>query len=219
MPFLYQMNIEVGNIIKTLLEPFEVGGSGTNQFIDKLAGVVQVISKSERTESEGQVIKTFPISCNTTFEECNKLGAYKDLVPNSKYGCMVYLEEEGGVNFESEDRNGKKYNTSFLLVGWINQKKLGSSSCSITGSIINTLIIALQKKPFNSGIYNSIKITISEQNPKSINPFSKYTYDQDNTQYLMAPFDYFSLKVDVSFIVNPYCIVPFEKEAELSCNN
>lgn len=217
MPFLYQMNVEIGNIVKGLLEPFLVGGSGTNQFIDKLAGVVQVISTSERTENDGVVTKTFPISCNITFEECNKNGSYKDLIPNSKYGCMVYLEEETGVDFISEDRNGKKYSTAFLLVGWINQKKLGTSDCSVTGKIVNTIINALTIKPFNRDIYQSIIIEVTGQNPKSLNPFSKYTYDQDNTQYFMAPYDYFSLKINVTVTINPNCITDFEKSTEIIC--
>ena len=212
------MNIEIGNIVKDLLQPFVVGGSGTNQFIDKLAGVVQVISKSERTENDGVITKTFPISCNTTFEECTKSGAHKDLIPNSRYGCMIYLEEESGVDLISEDRSGKKYRTSFLLVGWLNQKKLGTNDCSVTGKVVNTIINSLSVKPFNNDIYNAIQIEVSGQNPKSTNPFSKYTYDQDNTQFLMAPYDYFSLKIEVNFTVQPLCITPFEKQNETTCN-
>ena len=217
MPFLYQMNVEIGNIVKGLLEPFLVGGSGTNQFIDKLAGVVKVITMQDKNESDSTIIKSFPISSNTSLEECKKPGAYKDLIPNSKYGCMVYLEEETGVDFISEDRNGKKYSTAFLLVGWINQKKLGTSDCSVTGKIVNTIINALTIKPFNRDIYQSIIIEVTGQNPKSLNPFSKYTYDEENTKYLMAPYDYFSLKVEVIVNVNLACIEPFQKRTEIIC--
>ena len=217
MPFLYQMNVEIGNIVKGLLEPFLVGGSGTNQFIDKLAGVVKVITMQDKNESDSTIIKSFPISSNTYLEECKKPGAYKDLIPNSKYGCMVYLEEETGVDFISEDRNGKKYSTAFLLVGWINQKKLGTSDCSVTGKIVNTIINALTIKPFNRDIYQSIIIEVTGQNPKSLNPFSKYTYDEENTKYLMAPYDYFILKVEVIVNVNLACIEPFQKRTEIIC--
>lgn len=212
------MNIEIGNIIKSKLEQFQVGGSGTNQFIDKLAGVVSVISMSERNESDSPIIKTFPISCDTSFEDCTKSGSYKDLIPNSKYGCMIYLEENGGVDLQSEDRNGRKYKTSFLLVGWVNQKKLGTDQCSITGKVVSTIINALTAKPFNQDIYSSIQIEVSGQNQKSQNPFTKYTYDQDATQFLMKPFDYFSLNLEVNFVVNPNCITPFEKQSSTNCN-
>lgn len=213
------MNVAIGNIIKGLLDPFQVGGIGSNQFIDKLAGVVKVISVSERNESEGQITKTFPISCNLTYAECNRSWGYKDLIPNSNYGCMVYLEEEGGVDKIETLRTSTKYKTSLLLVGWINQKKLGSNECSVTGLIVNTIIAALSAKPFNSDIYQTIQIEVVGQNPKSVNPFSKYTYDEDNTKYLMAPFDYFSLKIDVTFSVNSLCLTPFEKTNEIICNS
>lgn len=217
MPFLYQMNVEIGNIVKGLLEPFLVGGSGTNQFIDKLAGVVKVITMQDKNESDSTIIKSFPISSNTSLEECKKPGAYKDLIPNSKYGCMVYLEEESGVEKINEFNKVKQYRTSFLLVGWINQQKLGSYDTSITGSIVNTIIGAISVKPFNSGIYQTIQIEVTGQNPKSLNPFSKYTYDEENTKYLMAPYDYFSLKVDVIVNVNLSCIEPFQKRTEIIC--
>ncbi len=217
MPFLYQMNVEIGNIVKGLLEPFLVGGSGTNQFIDKLAGVVKVITMQDKNETDSTIIKSFPISSNTSLEECKKPGAYKDLIPNSKYGCMVYLEEESGVEKINEFNKVKQYRTSFLLVGWINQQKLGSYDTSITGSIVNTIIGAISVKPFNSGIYQTIQIEVTGQNPKSLNPFSKYTYDEENTKYLMAPYDYFSLKVDVIVNVNLSCIEPFQKRTEIIC--
>ncbi|MFZ1593799.1 MAG: hypothetical protein WAT27_17020, partial [Chitinophagales bacterium] len=76
---------------------------------------------------------------------------------------------------------------------------------------------AISVKPFNSGIYQTIQIEVTGQNPKSLNPFSKYTYDEENTKYLMAPYDYFSLKVDVIVNVNLSCIEPFQKRTEIIC--
>jgi len=209
------MTVEIGNIIKDLLTPFVVGGSGTNQFIDKLAGVVKIISKQERTEAESVVIKTFPISCETSLEDCSG-SRLKELMPNSKYGCIVYLEEESGVDKVNEFNNVKQYKVSYMLVGWLNQKKLGSDDCSITGAVVNTIINALSVKPFNSGIYQTIQIDVTGQNPKSVNPFSKYSYDEE-TKFLMYPYDYFSLKVSVIVNVNALCIEPFQKNLESNC--
>ena len=90
MPFLYQMNVEIGNIVKGLLEPFVVGGSGTNQFIDSLAGVVKVLSKQERHENEGVIIKTFPVACDMSFADCSKPGKLKELMLESKLCCIFY---------------------------------------------------------------------------------------------------------------------------------
>lgn len=211
MPFLYQMTVEIGNILKDLLEPFRIGSAGDNQFIDKLAGVVKKISISEKNENDNRITKTFPVSCNITFEECTKKGSYRDLVPNSKYGCIVYLEEQSGAEKIAEMRGIKQYKASYLIVGWINQKKLGTNECSITGSIVNTIIDKISVIPFNSGIYQTVKIDVQGVNPKSINPMDKYTYDEDSTQYLFAPYDYFSIRVDVTVNVNGKCLIPFEK--------
>jgi len=212
------MTNEIGNIVKEVLEQFRIGGVGTNQFIDKLAGVVRVVSTTHVAENNTTVIKTFPIACDVTYDECTRNGAYKDLIPNSKYGCMVYLEEESGVELQETVRKTNTFKVSFRIVGWINQKKLGKNECSITGQIVNTLISALQIKPFNSGIYQTIQINVIGQDPKSFNPFAKYTYDEDATKYTMPPYDYFSIRIDVLTNVNPTCIIPFEIETPIICN-
>lgn len=212
------MTVEIGNIIKTLLEPFVVGGSGSNQFIDKLAGVVKTVSMSEKKDENIFITKTYPVSCDVTFDECTRSGAYKELMPDSKLGCIVYLEEQSGVDKIGNIREAKQYKVSYLLVGWLNQKKLGTNQCSITGNVVNTIIEQLSVKPFNSGIYQTVQIEVTGQNPKTINPFQKYTYDELATQYLFAPYDYFSIKIEVTVNVNGKCLIPFEALNPLTCN-
>lgn len=214
------MIFEIGNIIKQQLEPLVSDGSSLTKFIDKLAGVVKVLSKQERNADNTEtIIKTFPVSCDITFEDCIQNGSYKDLIPNSKLGCIVYLEEDDSLDKINEIRGVNFYKTSYRIVGWLNQKKLGTNDCSITGKIVNTIISKLQQKQFNSGIYQQIDINVIGQDQKSYNPFAKYSYDEDATKYLMAPFDYFSIKIEVTVGVNVKCIEPFEKQTPILCNS
>ena len=81
------MVIEVGNIIKGYLQPLT--------FIDKLAGVVKVITKTDLDENNKPVVKKFPVACDVNFNECQTTGKYKDLIPNSSLGCIVFLETQG----------------------------------------------------------------------------------------------------------------------------
>lgn len=212
------MTTEVGNILKSFLEPLRVGGTGTNQFIDKLAGVVKTISKSDLDSSNNRVSKTFPIACGTSFEECSQSNAYTDLIPNSALGCIVYLEDLG-VRLLGEESNKRHWKASYRLVCWINQKQLGYDDCSITGQVLNTIISQFPKGFFNATgtIYQRCSVEILGQDPKSLNPFSKYSYDEDKTQYLMSPFDYFSIQIDVNFSVDNRCLTPFEKTTPIIC--
>lgn len=212
------MTTEIGNILKSFLEPLRVGGTGSNQFIDKLEGVVKSITRSDLDSNNSRISKTFPIACGTSFADCNNSSKYTDLIPNSNLGCIVYFEDLG-VRMISEDGNKRSWKSSYRLVCWLNQKKLGYDDCSITGQVINTMIEQFPKNYFNvtDTIYQKCSIEILGQDPKSFNPFSKYSYDEDKTQYLMSPFDYFSIQIDVNFSVDNRCLTPFEKTTPIIC--
>lgn len=212
------MIVEIGNIIKDKLEPLRIGGVGANPFINRLAGVVKMVTKSEQAATGGIIKQTFPVSCNTSFEECAQNGAYKDLMPNSSVGCIVYLEEDGALTRTDKNSQYEIWNTSFILVGWLNQNKLGTNACSITGKVVQTILKQLNIMPFNSGIYNAIEIDVVSQDPKSFDPFARYTYDEDNTQYKFAPFDYFSLRINVVVRINTTCAEAFEIDDPITCN-
>ncbi len=211
------MTTEVGNILKSFLEPLRVGGSGDNPFIDKLAGVVKTVTRTVNSGNTS-IKKTFPVACGVTFSECNNSSVLTDLVPNDKLGCIVYFEDLG-VRFLEEAANKKKWKASYRLVGWVNNKKLGIEHCSVTGNIINTITNQFPANTFNvtDSIYQMCSIEVLGQDPKSLNPFSKYSYDEDKTQYLMTPFDYFSLQIDVNYSIDRRCVTPFAKQTEINC--
>lgn len=210
------MIIEVGNIVKSFLDKYLIGGAGTNQFIDKLAGVVKIITKTDVDGNNRAIKKTFPVACDLDMSDCIASGRYKDFIPNSNYGCIVYLEE---VSNQYIGNSGRKMNwkAQYRLVCWINQKKLGYNECSITSKIITTFINSFPEFPFNQGIYQTVSINILGQDPKNINPFSKYSYDEDKSQYAMYPYDYFSLMVEVNYSIDKSCIVNFIKNPETAC--
>lgn len=212
------MTIELGNILKSFLDPLKSDGVTASKFIDKLAGVVKTAVRSGKDSNNGRTLQSFPIACGTSFEDCNKNGSLTDLVPNSNLGCIVYFEDLG-VRLLSKSGQLRNWKASYRMVGWINMKKLGSDSCSVSGTIINTILNQFPENQFNvaSTPYQRCSIEVLGQDPKSLNPFSKYSYDEDKTQYLMHPFDYFSMQVDVDFSVHKSCVVAFEKETSIIC--
>jgi len=204
------MVIEVGNIIKGYLQPLT--------FIDKLAGVVKVITKTDLDENNKPVVKKFPVACDVNFNECQTTGKYKDLIPNSSLGCIVFLEDTG-ARFTGMRGHKQVWKSGYKLIGWVNNSKLGFEDCSVTGQIIATIINQFPIVPFNSGMYQSSSIQVNGQEPKSgQNPFSKYSFDENQSQYLMYPFDYFSLLIDVSFEIDKRCLTTFVKGEEITCS-
>lgn len=202
------MTIEVGDIIKEFLKDLT--------FIDRLAGVVRVITKTDIVEKR-KVISKFPVACDVSPEECVTSDKYFDLVPDSSKGCIVYLEDLG-VIFRGQDGGKQVYKAKYKLVGWVNNAKLGYEDCSVTGKIIASIINVFPVVPFNDGIYLSGSVVVQGQEPKTgQNPFAKYSYDEKISQYLLYPFDYFSLFIDVNFTINKKCLVEFEKKTSIPC--
>lgn len=201
------MTGEIGEIIKSKLAGLT--------FIEKLAGVVKSITITIVDADNRSVKKTFPIACNMTYEDCTN-SKYKDLVPNTKIKSLVYLEDQGIRKIGTNGAN-TVYVASYLLVGWLNLKALGETNCSISGSVVASILKNLNIQPFNEGIYQRIKIEDLGQNPKSNIPFSKYSYDESIMQYLMYPFDYFSIPLQVTFELNPACIEDYIAKTALNC--
>jgi hypothetical protein len=194
------MTNEIGNIIIEKIEEL--------QFIDKYAGVVQILSYVESGKT-----KKFPAALNLTIEECTS-GRYKDLCPESSKKSVLFLEDKG-ARPESDEGGISNWVASYDLVCWLNNKKLGSTIFS--GTAIAQILKKFPSVPFNSGIFQKVLINVTAVKPKSYNPFIKYTINEEITQYLMWPYELFTLEIEVSFSINKNCIEIEELNPEIPC--
>lgn len=190
------MVIDIGDII--------IGKLNSLPFIDKIAGVVKPIVYNSVGEGKKITKKTFPASCRTTWEQCES-GRYKDLIPDSSKKSVLYLEDNG-VRFVSRDGAKTKWKASYNLVCWLNMPKLGFEGCSYSSTAIASIISKLPVTPFNDGIFHYIQINPVGQQQKALNPFQKYSYDETVNQFLMYPFDYFVLLIEVDFTTDKRCL-------------
>lgn len=201
------MITEIGNIIISKIE--------TLPFLDKYAGVVKTLTMVDTSNNTNQR-KTFPVSCNASFEECSS-GRYKDLCPDSKKKSVLYLEDNGLRILRTEGTR-TYWKASFNLVCWLNLPLLGQSTCSYSAIVIMAIIKKLPVVPFNSNdTYSQVKINVIGQQPKSTNPFARYTYDEAITQFLMYPYDHFVLAIDVDFMVDSRCMTIPELNPQINC--
>lgn len=208
---------DIGNIIISFLEPLVIGGSGINPFVDVMAGVVKVITKTDLDRNNKPINRYYPVACGLSLDDCISNGRYQDLIPDSKKGCIIYLEDISN-NFIRQNGTKKEWSARFRLVGWINQKELGYDDCSITSQIISTIIALFpQNKLYNSGIFQMFSINVLGQDPTNYNPFSKFSYEEDKIQYLMYPYDYFSIQLEFNYSIDDSCIPSFIKKPKIDC--
>lgn len=183
-------------------------------FVDKIGGLVKPLALV-RTDGEKVVRKTIPIDCNVTHAQCIK-GRYTDLVPDSRYKSVIYFEDAGTSKL-NDGRGDFSFQSNLKLVCWLNLKKLGKDNCSVSALAIASILDVIPNKYINSSPYTRILITCTGEDPKTPAIFSKYTYDENAIQYLMYPYDYFSLNFQVKYTIPRGCITGLTPSTEIDC--
>lgn len=196
------MNTGIANIL--------VDKISTLNFVDKIAGVVRPMIKvdvidNEDGETQTIVRKVFPVACNVTARQCEEEDMYTDLVPDDKYRTIIYFEDRGST-FKERNRDRMTFISSLRLVCWMNLKHFDTSECSIDAPIIAKIISEFPQIYFNDGNYQNILIEVGKVVPKTQDIFGFYTYREETSQYLLYPYDYFALDLNVMFSINKNCI-------------
>jgi hypothetical protein len=192
------MNSLIANIFKGYLENLT--------WHDKLAGIVQTASINVKNGPNSIEGKTFPISCDIDIDACLK-GAYQDLAPDSKKKSILYFEDKG-VSFVERQGNRMKFQSSLRLVGWLNLKLIqeescdsGVTSCSDAGRYVINVLQVLPTVPFHTTDFVSIQIVSIAEVERDVSIFSKYSYSETATQYLLFPFSFFALDFLIDFVI------------------
>lgn len=205
------MNVDLADIVLNLVKDLP--------WVDKYAGMTRTVVQTQVGDGTKPVKKYFPVACNVTDSDCVKQGTLRDLVPDINYKSVMYFEDNGTRVLGSE---GPFINmqSNIRLVAWLNGKMLGYNGCTISSIAVISILKNLyeqQGRPFNSGNFLKIQMNAVSQEVKTANIFSKYSYDESITQYLMHPFDYFALNLQINFSISHNCIDEFELLTEDPC--
>jgi hypothetical protein len=191
------MNNKLSHILRHKLDGLE--------WVDKISGLVQTVSIREKV-GENIVLKSYPISCDLAYEEAIK-GRYQDLTPNSKKKSILYFEDKGCSMIERKG-NTIKYQSSLRLVCWLNLKAIHGATCNeelehcqVSGHYVIEVIKTLPSIPFTQDHFVGIYIEDISQAVRSVDIFSKYSYNEQSTQYLLFPFDFFALDLKINFTI------------------
>lgn len=191
------MNIDIAEVLKGFLT--------TASFTDKIAGLVQTM-RVGITNNDGQRTESlFPVSCLYTYDEC-KTGKYAELVPNSKYKSILYFEDNG-LSFGQREGRWQFVESRLKLICWANMKKIDKDDYN-SSNMISEILYLFPDMPFDSGIFKQVLISVTGQDIRNNSIFSKYSYNEPFTQYLMYPYDYFALNLTINFKIIPACYEP-----------
>ena len=176
-------------------------------YVEKVSGLVQVFNKLISVDEGGNIVKKIPVTSSATFENCNTEQKLVEMIPDSSIKGMVYFEDQG-INQPAKVPNGMSYKSSLRLVCWLNTNLISSQSdMLLSARVMNDIIKRLVVNPFNSIPFT--RVTVLVQNIVQDNSiFSKYSYSEQETQYLMAPFEYFAIDFLISYTVPFACPSP-----------
>ena len=180
------MNEAIASIVKTYVQGIDLA--------DKVSGLVRPV-----TLKVGDSNKTYPVAWDVSHADCIK-GKYNDLMPNSKYKSIVYFEDQG-TTFLDRVGTSQYFESRLRLVGWINTKKSPAMDCPapLSSQMIMQIVECLPTKTVNVDPFHTMFFKIDSEVIKSNAIFSAYTYDEQMSQYLFYPYDYFALNITVKY--------------------
>lgn len=149
--------------------------------------------------------KTYPIAYNVNPDLCTQAELLA-FVPDSKKTDILYFEDFG-TNVTSEDSMGVGYQSNFRLVCWLNYKKLSPAMIEPSA-----LVLSLHDMiPVNLGNFDGligVRVSVVNQLSNDVSVFSRYSYQEEKTQFVTYPYDYFALTLSAQYWVRPNCTIP-----------
>lgn len=168
------------------------------------------IVRPQKANVNGKV-KIFPVALRLDGGECQP-GDYLDFVPNSKESGILYFEQIS--NSKTNDTPGGQIFTAQLrVVGWVNLRRISPPDISV---IAANVVKAIAERQPDMDYLKNIKFTFEGFEPKSPDVFSKYTYQEEESQFMMYPYDWFSGILKVRYLFLPSC-VPSAETVENDC--
>lgn len=188
------MNVAIANSIRDKLKNLE--------WMDVLTGMVRAYVTTEQLLIDGRPVavrKAFPVSCEKTDEQCRNNYNW-DLIPDDSRRSITYFEDNGS-SYQGMEGGMRLWQSQLTMVVWVNMKRFEFTGCSITPLLIGSVLDLINNRPYNleeEGIAG-LQISVLGELPKNANIFSKWSYREEQNQYLLFPYDYFALSIRTSF--------------------
>lgn len=207
------MNIELSKILRDRLQ--EDGGL---PFVERYAGLVQTVERIDIDLNQNNIRKRFPIATESVL---NGVCSSNEIImtPDSSIKGIIYFED-GGTLPIGRVGNDYKFVSNLNLICWINRAKVVSNIYSeITGIAIQNIIqkLRIDQNPETVSFFKSLTVSLVKIQPQEASIFSRYTYDETETQYLRPPFEFFSLAIQLKYSINNKCVEPLNITDEEVC--
>lgn len=176
-------------------------------WIDTVGGIAR-----EQKMRVGDVVKNLPAFPDPD----NAASEYVPLWPDAAKSAITYFEVVN--NQKRGDLSGGRafqFEAVLRLVVWFNTSRLNPASA--IPQAMAAIVSAVSGRKEDAAPVGNVIVMPLQEVAKSPAIFSRWTYDEAETQFLMSPYDYFAFDFLVQFTLSAACPVVNIVKVEPSC--
>lgn len=156
------------------------------------------LAHTQIIEKNGKILKS-PKSINLDPMTCDNIPE-KFIFPDSSYNMLTFFKEIKTEVKEKFTGHFIEQNSTLILGCWYNTKRLNTTKTNLISTLINKVLKGVDET-------DQIKnIEITYNGYSDANPFIGYDMNEEKNQYLMHPYDAFSLVFSFKFLYTWNCI-------------
>lgn len=188
------MNTQIASLILSRIR------AANFPWIEKNAGLVRQVSTKVKGKQE-----VLPIAADVLGSADCEPSAIDHLLPDTRYRSILFIECSQFPTRKSESIGSPSWTATYRIVVWMDCSKLGGGAgCGDVA--YENLVTTLDLPMFDSGLFRGVVFRVVGGGPaRGKDIFGKYTLNEERSQYLHYPFDFFALDLQVDFAVPKGC--------------
>ncbi|MGF7219036.1 hypothetical protein GGR92_005216 [Spirosoma lacussanchae] len=167
--------------------------------ISRLAGLVKTLETDAFTKGK---TSRFPIPVEASqTPKASRGKSFPDLVPDDSERFIVYFEDGGAT------KSGMRWTSKLRLIGWGDARQFSAQPIEVPGLLIAHITTRLEHRlPVAHNPISGLRCQVVASPEASANLFSRYTYGEVRSQYLLSPYFAFGLDLQLTFVLNHDCL-------------
>jgi len=166
-------------------------------FADRTGGLVRLMNDHRKGE------KSFPVEVNQD-KVLGDMQYLRGLTPDSTKKSIMYFEQNGAPNVVEDHNEWYGVEATLSLVCWFNYQEVDPDMYDpayLEAQIVSAI-------PFKLGSFEcltAVTCAFAGQDHNDGSIFTKYTYNEPESQFFKYPYEYFVLNFDISYRVVRVC--------------
>ena len=168
-------------------------------WITKKGGLMKIISRHE-SGAESKSVGRYPVSINRNKTACEN-GDYINLLPDGRDGAISFIQTQS-TNI-TESFGFYDIDTVLRIVVWCNMDKINTDLVD-TDLLKMAVIKAIPFRLPDNGVMCKMKTQLISAGKENV--WGQFTITEEDRQFLMLPYDFFTVDYRVNYSINKACL-------------